>query len=85
MDGIYSSATSVYIWLGDESPEVEAALHYVSVAGFQQYLTYSNGINYEIPRSSWLSWRIGFKLATKNVTNFLARLWEAGKSFFLGR
>jgi Heterokaryon incompatibility protein (HET) len=81
MDDIYSSATSVYIWLGDESPEVEPALHYVSIAGFQQYLTNRNGINYEIPRSLWLPWRIGFILATKNVRNFVTRSWEAGKSF----
>ncbi|PQE13896.1 Heterokaryon incompatibility protein [Rutstroemia sp. NJR-2017a BBW] len=78
MDDIYSSATSVYIWLGDGSPEVESALHYISIAGFQQHLTNSNGVKYEIPRHWWPLWKIGFILATKNARNFATRTWEDG-------
>ena len=42
MGDIYSRATTVYIWLGEGSPDTDTAMGYISTVGFLNYF-YENG------------------------------------------
>ncbi|KAI0890583.1 heterokaryon incompatibility protein-domain-containing protein [Annulohypoxylon maeteangense] len=78
MGDIYSLAVSVYIWLGDETLESEAAIGYLGSAGFQSHFTSVAVTYYLSQRSRWVHWRIAWSLFTRRHREFVANWWKYG-------
>ena len=79
MIGIYSSAVSVYIWLGEGTPESERAISYLKASGFQNQLISRGELDYYVPRDAWSPWKIAWSLLTKRLNNFVSMAWNYGK------
>jgi hypothetical protein len=78
MSSIYSAASSVYAWLGHETPEAKGVISYLRGAGFQRYLTATGELQYAIPHDRWLSWRIAWMLCTQDLRDMAYVMWYFG-------
>ncbi|KAH8882093.1 hypothetical protein GQ53DRAFT_464143 [Thozetella sp. PMI_491] len=79
MTDIYSSAASVYIWLGQGTPESDLAISYLKTAGFQNQLMPKGEMDYYIPRDAWSYWKAAWILLTKRSNTFIITSWNYGK------
>jgi hypothetical protein len=78
MGSIYSSASSMYAWLGHETPEAKGVIPYLREAGFQRYLMATGELQYAIPHDRWLSWRIAWMLCTRGLRDMAYVMWYFG-------
>ncbi|KAI1384762.1 heterokaryon incompatibility protein-domain-containing protein [Hypoxylon trugodes] len=78
MGDIYSLAASVYIWLGEETPESNAAMNYLGSAGFQRHFHSSVNLYYPSQRNTWVYWRIAWYLLTRRHGEFVTGWWKYG-------
>ncbi|KAI1461608.1 heterokaryon incompatibility protein-domain-containing protein [Annulohypoxylon moriforme] len=81
MGDIYSLAASVYIWLGEETLESEAAIGYLGSAGFQSHFTSAADLYYLAHQSTWVYWKIAWSLLTRKYGEFATNWWKYGKSY----
>lgn len=73
MGDIYSMAESVYIWLGEGSPDSDVAIDYLSNAGFQKFLIPYGKFNYLIPEKSAVLWGVAiFHAYVRHIQGFKA-------------
>ncbi|KAI8656255.1 HET domain-containing protein [Fusarium sp. Ph1] len=77
MADIYSLARQVYVWLGEGSPESDAAIEYLRKAGFQEALVEIGENQYEIPRSNLFYLRQAWKMFTCQMANLPALQWKS--------
>ncbi|KAI1094975.1 heterokaryon incompatibility protein-domain-containing protein [Rostrohypoxylon terebratum] len=78
MGDIYSLAATVYIWLGEETPGSEAAIDYLSSAGFQRHFISSADLYYLSQGSAWVYWRIAWSLLTRRHKELVTTWWKHG-------
>lgn len=76
MADIYSLARQVYIWLGEGTPESDAAIEYLNKAAFQEVLVEAGENQYEIPRSKLFYVKQAWKMFTRQTANLSALQWK---------
>lgn len=80
MGDIYPMAESVYIWLGEGSPDSDQAMDYLSNAGFQDFLVPHGKFNYLIPEKSAVLWEAAFYRAyVRHIRGFKAYMGRNGR------
>lgn len=87
MRDIYSRADQVYIWLGEGTPESDAAIDVLKGMGFQKYLGNGGELGYTVPSTGVLSWRAAWELwwemRAKPLREFKSRWRQQGKDLFV--
>lgn len=61
MGDIYSLAMTVYIWMGESTPESDEAIEYLSTAGFQQHMG-----TLDSSQGRAAHWKIALRMFTNN-------------------
>ena len=80
MGDIYPMAESVYIWLGEGSPDSDQAIDHLSNIGLQKFLTPHGKFNYLIPEKSALLWKIAlFQTYVWPIKQFKAHALSDGR------
>ncbi|KAI0894998.1 heterokaryon incompatibility protein-domain-containing protein [Annulohypoxylon nitens] len=78
MGDIYSLAATVYVWLGEETLGSEAAIDYLSSAGFQRHFISTADLYYLSQGSAWVYWRIAWSLLIRRHRELVANWWKYG-------
>lgn len=74
MADIYSLARQVFVWLGEGSPESDAAMEYLNKAGCQEALVEVGENQYKIPRSTLLILKQGWNVFTHQIKSLRSPL-----------
>lgn len=79
MADIYSLARQVFVWLGEGTAESDAAIEYLSKAGFQEPLVEVGEHRYELSRSNLFYLKQGWKIFAHQMTTLPTPIWKYGR------